>query len=134
MPHKSALPLNWRRKAERYRMKTTKCEACEEVFFPPRTICPTCRRKGKIVCVENPMKGTLYSYTILCSAPEGFENHVPYILGIVDLGPTKITAQLTDINLKDLEIGMKLKPVFRKISQDGDAGIIHYSFKFTQDR
>jgi len=132
MPHRGSLPLNWRRKAERYRMKATKCETCGAVFFPPRFICPDCRRKGKIVCTEIPKQGTLYTYTVLHSAPEGFENYLPYIIGVVDLNGTKITGMLTGIEPDELEIGMPLKPVFRKICEGGKAGLIHYSFKFTK--
>jgi len=132
MPHKSSLPLNWRRKHERYRMKATKCETCSQVFFPPRMICPICRRKGKITCTEVPKNGKLYSYTILYNAPEGFENKTPYILGIVEVNGTKIMSPITDIEPEELEIGMSLTSIFRKISEDGNDGLIQYSFKFTK--
>ena len=113
-------------------MKATKCETCGSVFFPPRLICPTCRRKGKIVGTEIPREGKLYSYTVLRSAPEGFEKYTPYILGIVEVDGTRILAPLTDINVDELQIGMPLRFVFRKITQDGESGLIHYSFKFTK--
>jgi len=133
MPHRKSLGLIWRRTPERYRMLGTKCEKCEKYFFPPRPFCPYCRRKGSVVQKEMAGTGKVLSYTIVHSAQEGFKNIVPYVIAIVKLdeGP-KVTGQIRDIDPTEVKIGMPVKSVFRKMSQDGKSGIIHYSYKFVK--
>lgn len=130
MPVKSSIPLSWRLNRARYRMLATQCINCREIYFPPRSICPECRRKGQTEEIVLSGDGEIYSYTIIYIAPEGFDEHVPYILGIIKLkeGPL-ITGQIIS-PANAVSIGKKVKMVFRKISEDGDSGIINYGFKF----
>jgi len=74
--------------------------------------------------------GTVYSYTIVNSAPEAFESQTPYILAIIQLddGP-KVTAQLTDLD-GEPQIGDRVEMVTRRLFTDGDRGIIIYGYKF----
>jgi uncharacterized OB-fold protein len=76
-------------------------------------------------------KGKVYSYTVLYQAPARFEPYVPYIVALIDLeeGP-RITAQLTDISPEEVEIGMLVEMVVRKISDEGERGLIFYGYKF----
>ena len=75
-------------------------------------------------------RGTVYSYTIVLNAPEGFEEQAPYTIALVQLdeGPM-VTAQLTDLE-GEPEIGMRVEMVTRKLRTDGEAGIIVYGYKF----
>jgi uncharacterized OB-fold protein len=41
----------------------------------------------------------------------------------------KVTAQIADAEVDELEIGQKVKLVFRKIQEEGKAGIICYGYK-----
>ena len=41
-----------------------------------------------------------------------------------------ITAQLTDIDIEQVEIGMEVEMVTRKMSDDGVEGMIVYGYKF----
>ena len=43
---------------------------------------------------------------------------------------TTLTTQIVDCEIDDVKIGMMLKSVFRKIQEDGEAGLIHYGYKF----
>ncbi|MFN4295192.1 MAG: Zn-ribbon domain-containing OB-fold protein, partial [Thermoflexales bacterium] len=64
--------------------------------------------------------------------PAGFEDYAPYTVALVKLeeGPI-VTAQLTDVNSKDIKIGMPVEMVTRKIRTDGDErGMIVYGYKF----
>ena len=65
------------------------------------------------------------------SAPEGFEEYLPYTVALVKLeeGPM-LTAQLTDVDPDEVHIGMPVEMVTRKISEDGEAGQILYGYKF----
>lgn len=76
-------------------------------------------------------KGEIYSYTVVYDAPDKFMFLVPYIIALVKLeeGPI-ITAMLTDIDLDKIYIGMTVEMVTRKLSEDGDRGLISYGYKF----
>jgi hypothetical protein len=47
----------------------------------------------------------------------------------LDEGPC-FTTQIVDCDLDEIHIGIRVKKVFRKIQEDGEAGLIHYGFKF----
>ena len=74
----------------------------------------------------------MYSYTHMTDAPAGFENTAPYTVALIKLteGPL-ITAQLTDLGDRPVEIGMPVEMVTRKIRSDGDErGMLVYGYKF----
>ncbi len=125
------LSQHWRLNDQRYRLIGEKCPQCGADIFPPRDVCPECSEPAKMLYTFVG-KGTVYSYTTIVDAPEGFENQVPYVVALVKLdeGPL-ITAQLTDLDGPP-EIGMKVEMVTRKLRTDGDAGIIVYGYKFRQ--
>jgi len=126
-----SLALTWRRIPERYGLLGNKCESCKTFYFPPRKICPKCRRKGKLVEHRFKGKGKVFAYSEITSPPVGFELEVPYILALVELeeGP-KITAQLVGCTMPDVKIGSPVEVVFRKVQEDGVEGLIHYGYKF----
>ncbi len=76
-------------------------------------------------------RGTVYSYTTVYDPPAGFEAYAPYPVALVKLdeGPM-VTAQLTDVGADDVRIGMPVEMVTRKLSEQGDEGVILYSYKF----
>lgn len=131
MPHTKSLASYWRRMPQLYRLEGVQCTTCSEYFFPARSICPECRREGKLEPHQFKGTGTIYSYTIVHAPPQGFELHNPYIIAIVELdeGP-KLTAQVVDCDKKDIKIGSKVEMVLRKIADGGDDGIIQYGYKF----
>ncbi len=122
-------PIAKRTMKNRYRLIGTKCLNCNEVFMPPRSMCPNCRRSGKIEEIELSGEGEIYSYTIIKTAPEGFEINTPYVIGIIKLkeGPF-ISSQIIN-NGKEIKIGRKVRSVFRRIFRD-DNGLINYGLKF----
>lgn len=76
-------------------------------------------------------KGEVYSYTIVHNPPENFEFIAPYVLALVRLNEgNTVTAMLTDVAIDDVYIGMMVEMVTRKLSQDGDKGLITYGYKF----
>ena len=128
--HNSSVPLYWRLRESKYMIVGSKCGTCESLYFPPRNFCPGCRREGKIEPFKFSGEGRIVSYTIIRTAPGGFERMVPYAVAIVKLkeGPS-ISGQIVG-NLEDVEIGSKVTPVFRRMYEDGSEGLIHYGFKF----
>ncbi len=121
----------WRRMKYRYNLYGNRCENCGIVDFPPRIICPKCRRAGKIKEIRLSDIGKVHSFTQVHVASEGYELQTPYVLAIIQLpeGPM-LTAQIVECDIADVKIGMPVEMVFRKIVEDEDCGLIHYGFKF----
>ncbi len=76
--------------------------------------------------------GEIYSFTVVQEAPAGHEWQAPYPMALVKLdeGPI-ITAQITDM-VKDesLRIGDRVEMVTRRLTTEGETGIIIYGYKF----
>lgn len=125
-----AVPRFWREIPNRYNLIGTRCNRCSTIFFPPRHICPNCRRTGKLEHYKLEGRGKIYSYTVVHFAAKGFEDQVPYVLAIVELkeGP-RLTAQITDCNPDEVEIGDEVEIVFRRMGEDGPNGMIYYGYK-----
>ncbi|MFA9491641.1 MAG: Zn-ribbon domain-containing OB-fold protein, partial [Anaerolineales bacterium] len=106
------------------------CPHCEKQIFPPRDICPDCGNEARDT-YNFSGKGEVYSYSTLYDAPAGHEEQAPYTVALVQLeeGPM-VTAQLTDLDEQQPEIGMPVEMVTRKLRADGDRGILVYGYKF----
>jgi len=125
-----SVPRYWREIPKRTRFEGVKCSKCGHVNYPPRGRCDKCGC-FEFIPYKLPERGKLLCFTVVRNPPKGFEKLSPYLLGIVELEDgTRVTSQLTDINSKDVSIGMTVETVFRKITEDGDDGIIQYALKF----
>ena len=76
-------------------------------------------------------RGEIYSFSTMYNVPHGYEEQKPYTIALIKLdeGPM-VTAQLTDINSKDVKIGLRVEMVTRKLREDGNEGQIIYGYKF----
>jgi uncharacterized OB-fold protein len=56
---------------------------------------------------------------------------MPYTVALVKLeeGPM-VTAQLADVTPDEVEIGMPVEMVTRKLRQEGEQGVVLYGYKF----
>jgi len=125
------LALHWRLIQSRYNLVGSECKTCGQKFFPPRNICPDCRRKSQINRFKFSGEGEIYTYTIVRAAPTGFEFQKPYVVAVIQLKEGAMcTAQIVDCNPDEVKIGQKVEMVFRKIIADDDHGIIKYGYKF----
>lgn len=124
------LAPNWRLRAQRYQLVGNVCLQCGAKFFPPRQVCAECRGTTFEPHQFNG-KGELYSFTTLRQAPAGFEEFAPYAVGMIKLdeGPM-VEAMLTDVDDDELEIGIRMEMVTRKIRADGERGLLIYGYKF----
>lgn len=131
MPHRSSIPLYWRLRKSKYNLVGTKCITCGSVYFPPKNLCPKCRRKGKLEDFQFSGNGKIVSYTIIRTPPEGFEKYAPYAVAIIKLdeGAT-ISGQIVG-DIERVDFGKRVKPVFRRIYEDGSDGLIFYGVKFS---
>jgi uncharacterized OB-fold protein len=125
------IPRHWRLKKQRYALVGEVCGHCDAKVFPPRDICPECGEEAKTLYAFSG-KGEVYSYTTVFDAPAGFAENAPYTVAMVKLaeGPL-VTAQLTDLQDKHVEIGMPVEMVTRKLrSATDERGMLVYGYKF----
>lgn len=125
------IPRHWRLRKQRYSLVGEICGHCDAKVFPPRDICPSCGEEAKTLYTFSG-KGEVYSYTTVFDAPTGFEESAPYTVAMVKLdeGPL-VTAQLTDLENKEVEIGMPVEMVTRKLrSATDERGLLVYGYKF----
>ncbi|WP_456326237.1 Zn-ribbon domain-containing OB-fold protein [Palaeococcus sp. (in: euryarchaeotes)] len=120
----------WRHFKEKYRMVGTKCKECGEIYFPPRQVCPKCGSR-EMEDVQLSGKGKVLSWTIVRNPPSGFEYFRPYPLALIELeeGPI-VLAQLTDVDENQIDFGMEVEMVTRKIREFEEDGLILYGYKF----
>ena len=91
------------------RFMTTRCEACDLTFFPPRSVCPLCL-SADIEWVELSGRGTVYAfsqqhYAIVHTKPE--------VVGAIELeGCSGRMFALIGALLEDVEIGMSVRADF----------------------
>jgi len=121
---------HWRLKTQRYGLVGEVCPHCQAKIFPPRDVCPECAGEAKTLYTFSG-KGEVYSYTTMYDAPEGYEALTPYTVALVKLeeGPM-VSAQLTDVDNDQVEIGMPVEMVTRKLREDGERGMLVYGYKF----
>ena len=121
----------WRRIRSIYNIQGNKCETCGAHYFPPRPVCPTCRRKGKLEDFQFKGLGSIYSFAIVRQAPDDFKREMPYVIAQVELDEgTRLTAQIVNVDPENVEIGMRVRACFRKIKEFGQSGVIVYGYKF----
>jgi uncharacterized OB-fold protein len=114
---------------QRYRLEAGKCQKCGHVHFPPRRVCSQC--KGTIFeTIHLSEEGRLVTFTVVRVASDKFSKQTPFVVGIVELNDgLRLTTQLADVDVDKVEIGQKVKLVFRRIQEDGRAGILCYGYK-----
>jgi uncharacterized OB-fold protein len=72
--------------------------------------------------------GTILSWTRVIDAPKGHEGFSPYIVALIELADgSRVTAQVVD---SAPSTGARVQACFRRVSIDGEDGIIEYGVKF----
>ncbi|MHB1356575.1 MAG: Zn-ribbon domain-containing OB-fold protein [Anaerolineae bacterium] len=125
-----SLASSWRTRKQRLGLIGEVCPHCNARLFPPRDICPHCKGPAK---TEFPFSGLgeVYSFTLMYTAPQGYDQYTPYVVALVKLAEgSLVTAQLTDVDQNEVYIGMPVEMVTRRTNEESEAGLINYSFKF----
>jgi|SRR3712207_6283139 len=117
------LPKHWRLKGPRYRLEGARDVQIGAVQFPP----PADPQDWEPVSFSG--QGTVESFTAVQRAAEGFGDGMVMALVRLEEGPL-VTAQLTDVALADVSIGMPVQMVTRKLRHLGPDGLIVYGYKF----
>ncbi len=122
------LPRYHRLRPAYYRLEGRRCGACEAVHFPPRDRCGKCDGTS-LTPHRLSGRGTVYAYTEVAQAPEGFT--APYVVAMIELEEgIKVTAQLTDVEPQDVAVGLAVEMVTRRLRSMGERGYIVYGYKF----
>ena len=120
----------WREYPQRYRLEAAKCDGCSKILYPPRLVCPECGGR-KFTPETLPRDGKVVTYTVIRVPPAGFTEQTPLPLALVELtNGVRLMVQIGDVeDPETLEIGMPVRLEFRRISWDGEAGVIFYGHK-----
>lgn len=74
-------------------------------------------------------EGRVVSFTSIAVAPDNLKSRTPYIIAVIDFGKKRATLPLTDVEVKDVELGMKVKGVMRRMQEPDTDGLILYGTK-----
>ncbi len=122
-------PRYFREIPQRYRLEAGRCSKCGKVYFPPRGYCGECKSK-EFEMVKLSDTGKILTYTIIRVGPANFSQETPYAVGIVELNDgVRLTMQIADIDVNKVEIGQKVRIIFRKIQDEGKSGLHCYGYK-----
>jgi uncharacterized protein len=114
----------------RYRLEAARCTACGKIAFPARVVCRACKGAA-FETVRLSREGKLVTWTVIHVAAAPFAQGTPYVVGIVELREgVRVTAQIVDCDPAELEVGTELCAVFRRVSAEGEGGILKYGYKF----
>ncbi|MEB3773500.1 MAG: Zn-ribbon domain-containing OB-fold protein [Desulfurococcales archaeon] len=120
---------HWRRRHNLYKLVGSRCRSCGRVFYPYSQRCIYCgSREVEQARLEGDAR--LVSYSIVYSVSDEAKYEAPVILGMVDIGGVKVIAELTDVSPGEVEAGMSLEPVLRRVTVNGESGLIYYAVKF----
>jgi hypothetical protein len=110
-------------------LMASRCKKCGAASFPPRADCEACMSDA-FEFLEVSGKGTLHTFTRIVAAPTGFEDLVPYTVGVVDLeeGGKALAWFGETIEEDDIRIGMELQLVPR-IFEELEEIKVYYSLE-----
>ena len=122
------LPRFHRLRAPYYHLEGQICRACGKAQFPALRSCRSCRARD-LDTRRFSGRGTVFSFSEAAQAPEGFAPQ--HLMALVELeeGPV-IAAQLTDLEPDEIEIGMAVEMVTRRIRELSPQGYLVYGYKF----
>lgn len=130
--------LWYRSKGGRYRLEGTRCTACGEKFFPPRTglICPAChaRTMEPYQCAQSGVVVTVALDDVGFPAL-GYGDALPRVQAIIRLDDG-IHLMVDIIQVEDpgeVQPGSRVKMILRKHKRE-DTGAWVYGFGFILDR
>ncbi len=111
------------------RLMGSKCTKCGATSFPPRADCGECM-SGDFEYMEYSGRGTLQTYTRIDAAPTGFDDVVPYTLGVVDLeeGGRLLAWMGETIGADEIAMDMELQVVPR-IFDESEEIKVYYSIE-----
>ncbi|MFC6873394.1 Zn-ribbon domain-containing OB-fold protein [Halobellus marinus] len=109
-------------------LTTTECADCEAIHFPPRIVCPECH-SDDLEYTDLPHEGEMHSFTeVRGTAPIGMTDDPPFVVGVVDLGPVRLSARIDDAAYEDLDIGDPVRLKVMDIDGPTEQDRVFYRF------
>jgi uncharacterized OB-fold protein len=122
------LPRYHRLTGPYYRLEGRRCLGCGALQFPPRDACGSCRGR-ELEPFRFSGRGTVFSFAEVAMPLPGFPG--PFLAALVELAEgVRVTAQLTDVDPDEVEIGMPVEMVTRRLQEKGPHGYLVYGYKF----
>lgn len=123
----SSATVMWRTQNWTTRFHGSKCKRCGMVTFPIHRVCFGCRAKDEYEEVRlSDKKGKLFTYT-LDNLAGGIDPPVVQSIVESDEGAARIYCTMTDVDPKDVKIGMPVEMTFRRMHEGG--GFHNYFWK-----
>lgn len=98
-------------------LRVQRCRDCGHFVFIPQPLCTRCQSEA-LEWVTSSGRGTVYSFTVVERPPRpAFET--PYVVAIVELEEGwHMLTNLVDVAPEAVEVGMRVTPRFRAMSDD----------------
>jgi len=103
----------------------TKCKDCGAQYFPPRADCSKCLGNS-MEWAPVSGQGELISFSKLQYGPVGFENDLPYTIGVAQFKDVKVFGRIAK-ELPEDQISVGMKVTVAPVTLPGDK--ISYEFK-----
>lgn len=113
--------------AEGAALLASRCNICDQVFFPKRQRCLDCPNQDMEPML---LRGTcnLYTFTIVYMPTEHYDP--PYAIGWVEFPEgVRVFGQIKDWERQPLKIGMNMELVIDTLWEEEDKEIIGYKFR-----
>jgi uncharacterized OB-fold protein len=106
--------------AARGELRIQRCRSCTRAYFYPRPFCPHCSSRD-VEWFTASGRGTLHTYVISHRPAYGFDDYVPYVIGIVELeeGPRMMTNIVgVEPEPERLPVGLPVEVSFERQSDE----------------
>jgi hydroxymethylglutaryl-CoA synthase len=111
-----------------YRLRGVKCRVCGTLQYPPQRVCTACQSKDQFTPIRfSDKRGTVFTFTLKYGGDiPAFAR--PMVDTMVDFeGGGRALFGMTDMDIKDVKIGMEVEMSFRTLGVGG--GIHNYSWR-----
>lgn len=125
----AASPLFWRGNEELHRLVGAQCAKCGYINYPPslRKICIRCGGT-ELNKVHLSRTGKIHTYGVNYYMPLPFQSPLPMIIADLDDG-SRFVAHGTEMDPKEMHIGMDVELVLRAIANERGATVYGYKFR-----
>ena len=111
------------------RLLAGRCSTCRELHFPTSDTCPYCG--GGTTTEKIGPDATLRLFTVVQTAPPGYQGPVPYGFGVVELNGTGlcVLGRLEETSLERLRPGLPMRLRIAPLFTDADGrSVLSWSF------
>ena len=124
------LPRYHRLRSTFYRLEAARCICCRAVHFPPRARCHHCASE-KVEPLRLSGQGRVLSVTRVYQPGRGFRDAAGAATALIELREgVRVIAQLTDADPEEVQSGLEVEMVVRRLRADHEEGFIVYGYKF----